>query len=102
MRITRREFAYGIAGTAIAVAASQTSPILERRVYARGSVLPPPGILERHGIRPVSVNGTEYWIAFASLEARTRAWDRFNTDDDWCAMRDAGSVRMEEIRVYPK
>ena len=100
MRITRREFAYGIAGTAFAAASAQPA-IHERRVYVPGSTLPPPEILSRHGIRPLSVKGAEYLIPFASLEARTRAWDRFNNDEDWCAMRDAGSVTLKEIRVYP-
>jgi hypothetical protein len=100
MRITRRDFAYGIAGTALAATAAQPK-IYERRVYAHGSTLPPQEILSRHGIRPLSVKGTEYLIPFASLEARTRAWDRLNTDEDWCALRDAGNVALEEIRVYP-
>lgn len=99
MRITRREFAYGIAGTALAAA---PPPIQERRVYAQGSTLPPLEILSRHGIRPLSVRGGEYLIPFVSLEARTRAWDRFNTDEDWCAMRDRGSVTLKEIQVYPR
>jgi hypothetical protein len=101
MRITRREFAYGIAATALAVSAAQPEQIYERRVYVSGSSLPPLEILRRHGIRPSSVKGSEYLIPFASLEARARAWDRFNTDDDWCAMRDAGSVTLKEIQIYP-
>jgi len=101
MRITRREFAYGVAGTAVAAAAAQRPLIYERRVYAPGSTLPPPEMLSRHGIRPVSVKGTEYLISFASFEVRTHAWDRFNTDDVWCAMRDAGSVTLKEIQIYP-
>lgn len=101
MRITRREFAYGIAGTALAATAAEPPLTYERRVYAEGSTLPPPEILSRHGIRPISVRGTEYLIPFASLEARTRAWDRFNTDDVWCAMRDAGRVALNEIQIYP-
>ena len=102
MRITRREFAYGVAGAALAATAAESPLLYERRVYAEGSTLPPPEILSRHGIRPVSVKGTEYLIPFASLEARTRAWDRFNTDDVWCAMRDAGSVALKEIQIYPQ
>ena len=100
--MTRREFAYGMAGTALAATAAAPPLIFERRVYAEGSTLPPPEILSRHGIRPVSVKGTEYLIPFASLEARTRAWDRFNTDDVWCAMRDRGSVTLNAIQVYPQ
>ena len=101
MRITRREFAYGIAGTAVATTAALPPPIYERRVYAPGSALPPREILSRHGIRPTSVSGTAYLIPFASLEARARAWDRFNTDDVWCALRDAGRVALKEIQIYP-
>ena len=101
MRITRREFAYGIAGTALAATAARLPLIYERRVYASGSILPPPEILTRHGIRPVSVKGTEYLITFASLEERTRAWDHFNNDESWCAMRDAGKVTLQEIQFYP-
>jgi hypothetical protein len=101
MRITRREFAYGIAGTALAATAAQHLLIYERRVYGPSSVLPPREILHRNGIRPLSIKGTEYLIPFASLEARTRAWDRFNNDDVWCAMRDAGSVTLKEIQVLP-
>jgi hypothetical protein len=101
MRITRREFAYGIAGTALAVTAAQPAQIYERRVYAPGSAVPPPEILRRHGIRPASVKGAAYLIPFASLEARARAWDGFNSDEDWWAIRDAGSVALEEIQVYP-
>jgi hypothetical protein len=102
MRMTRREFAYGMAGTALAATAAAPPLIFERRVYAEGSTLPPPEILSRHGIRPVSVKGTEYLIAFASIEARARAWDRFNTDEVWCAMRDRGSVTLNEIQIYPE
>jgi hypothetical protein len=101
MRITRREFAYGIAGAAVAATAAQPPQIYERRIYAPGSAHPPLEILRRHGIRPVSVKGAEYLIPFASLEARNRAWDRFNTDQDWCAIRDAGGVALKEISVYP-
>ena len=100
MRVTRREFAFGIVGTALAATAAEPL-ICERRVYAHGSTLPPPEILSRHGIRPLSIKGTEYLIPFASLEARTRAWDRFNTDDVWCALRDRGSVTLKEVQIYP-
>lgn len=102
MRITRREFAYGIAGTALAATAAGPPLIYERRVYARSSTLPPPEILRLHGIQPISVKDGEYLIPFASLEARTRAWDRFNNDDVWCAMRDRGNVALKEIQIYPQ
>ncbi|HSR06419.1 MAG TPA: hypothetical protein VLM42_04660 [Bryobacteraceae bacterium] len=101
MGITRREFAYGIAGIALAATAAEPPRIYERRVYTQGSTLPPPEILSRHGIRPLSVKGAEYLISFASLEARASAWDRFNTDDVWCEMRDRGNVTLQEIQIYP-
>jgi hypothetical protein len=103
MRISRRAFACGVAG--IAAAAFEAPVINERRVYAPGSTKPPLEILRRNGILPVSVkqtqDGTVYLIAFKSPEARVRAWDRFNADDAWCAIRDAGTVALEEISVYP-
>ena len=111
MRISRRQFACGIAGAAAfgsavaGPAAVVDQRIVERRIYALGSVLPPREVLQRHGIHPVSVkrqqNGTAYSIAFASAEARLKAWDRFNADEDWCVIRDAGTVALQEIKIYP-
>lgn len=49
-------------------------------------------------IRPTA-QGIEYQVAFTSLEARARAWDRFNCDPEWCALRATGSVRLREIVV---
>ena len=46
-------------------------------------------------------NGTAYTIWFASLEARVKAWDRFNTDEDWCVIRNGGTVALQEVQVYP-
>jgi hypothetical protein len=105
MRISRRQFACGIAGVAVMGSVTARPPgVVERRVYAPGSVLPPPEILRRNGIRPESIaraeDGTVYLIAFDTLEARVKAWDRFNADEDWCVIRDAGNVALQEIRVY--
>jgi hypothetical protein len=111
MRISRRQFACGIAGAAALGSRTARPPgvvdgrILERRIYALGSVLPPLEVLERHGIHPVSVKrrqyGVAYSISFASAEARVKAWDRFNADEDWCVIRDGGTVALREIQVYP-
>src|SRR5665213_2798283 len=112
MRISRRQFACGIAGAAARGSATDrqqpvvvNGSMIERRVYAHGSVLPPAEVLRRHGIRAVSMkrqqDGTAYSIPFDSAEARVKAWDRFNADDDWCALRDAGSVALQEVQVYP-
>jgi hypothetical protein len=106
MRISRRQFACGVAGvTALGWRTARPQAIVERRTYAPGSVLPPREVLQRHGIHAVSVkrqqNGIVYSISFASAEARVKAWDQFNADDDWCAIRDAGRVALQEIQVYP-
>jgi hypothetical protein len=111
MRISRRQFACGIAGVA-ALGSATARPavvvdqrIVERRIYALGSGLPPREVLQRHGIHPASVkrrqNGTAYSFSFASLEARVKAWDRFNADEDWRAIRDRGTVALQEVQVYP-
>jgi hypothetical protein len=104
MRISRRQFACGIAGAAaLGSVAARPPGVVERRSYAHGSVLPPLEVLQRHGIYPESVkrqqSGTAYSIAFDTLETRIKAWDRFNADEDWCALRDAGRVALQEIRV---
>jgi hypothetical protein len=111
MRINRRQFACGIAGVAALGSAAGRPPvavdrrIAERRIYASESVLPPRELLERSGIHPVSVkrqqNDTAYVISFASVEARVKAWDRFNADPEWCALRDTGPVALREVQVYP-
>lgn len=108
MRISRRQFAYGLAGVAslgsAAASDSNTAVWWERRVYSHGSALPPLRVLHRNRIRPVSMartsEGAVYLIAFATLEARVKAWDRFNNDEEWCAIRDAGSIALQEIQVY--
>ena len=106
MRISRRQFACGIAGVAaLGSATGRPSLVVERRIYAPGSVLPPPEILRRNGIQPRSIartdDGTVYLIAFDTLEARVKAWDRFNADQDWCVIRNAGTVALREVQVYP-
>ena len=110
MRVSRRAFALGLTSAAFAATAGAqpegsgaSPPILERRVYERKSPMPSRRLLIRNGIRPVSIRptaqGIEYQVAFTSLEARARAWDRFNCDPEWCALRATGSVRLREIVV---
>ncbi len=108
MRISRRHFTCGIVGAAaLGFAAGRTADrgIVERRIYAHGSVLPPLEVLQRHGIHPAAVKpqptGTIYVISFDSAEARVKAWDRFNTDEDWRTIRDAGTVALQEVQLYP-
>lgn len=111
MRISRRQFGCGLAGVAslatgvaaLGCATARPRGVAERRIYAPGSALPPPEILHRNGILTGSISGTEdgtvYVLAFDTLEARIKAWDRFNADEDWCAIRDTGAVALQEIRV---
>jgi hypothetical protein len=106
VRISRRQFACGIVGVAALGSATGRPPlVVERRIYAPSSVLPPPEILRRNGIRPRSIaridDGTVYLIAFDTLEARVKAWDRFNADQDWGVIRNAGTVALQELQVYP-
>src|SRR4051812_50149372 len=112
MRISRRDFAYGLAGGLAGVTAGASGSVVatasthaglwERRVYAHGSPLPSPESLRRSGIRPVSITrtpeGTAYLFPFVTREARAKAWDRFNTDEEWCSIRSQSSVVVREIQ----
>ena len=105
MNFSRREWTLGLAGIAMTGRASRPAQVLERRVYGYGSVLPPEGALHRSGIRRAwvrfALQGAEYGFTFDSLEARAQAWDRFNADPEWWALREAGGVRLSEITLYP-
>ena len=104
MRLSRRTLVFGLAATSLAGQATKEC-VWERRVYAAGSDVPPPAVLRRNGIHVESIRhtqrGAEYLIAFDSLASRSRAWDRFNTDPAWCAIRGQGNVRLHEIVVIP-
>jgi hypothetical protein len=39
----------------------------------------------------------EFRISFNSLAERTRAWDRFNSDPEWRALRSDGDVLLRKI-----
>ena len=77
--------------------------IFELRVYGSHPQAMQP-ILERHGICPAvcrhSATATACLIPFESLEARQRAWDAFNADPDWHALRAGGPVNVREISLY--
>ena len=108
MKITRRQFAVlGVAAPAGFLSANSretsgaSGQVFERRVYARSGVIPPSSVLRRAGMarfdRHEDERHVEFWIPFDSLGERTRAWDRFNCDPEWCALRARGDVRLEEI-----
>lgn len=108
----RRTFAQGRAKRSID---AERRTIVERRVYDRSGVVPPASVLRRCGLdrfhrhdEPPSAtlkSGTlspvTFLMLFASLEERARAWDRFNTDPEWCRLRESGPVRLQEISFPP-
>src|ERR1035438_6158563 len=104
MRLSRRAFGLALSASGFAFGTGTSRQVIERRVYGQGSVLPPRELLNRNGIRPASIRptprGVEFVIPFESLESRMQAWDRFNTDPEWYALRYAGNVRLTEIAVY--
>ncbi len=81
----------------------QLSPqkIVEQRIYSAESVMPPRSLLERHGVLVEAIRKdagrVEYVMRFDSLEARARAWDGFNSDAEWAALRQTGEVRVTDI-----
>jgi len=120
--VSRRQFARTLAGSAAVFAIGApialdaiVGPQLPRRLLVHGlstavglfelrvygshprAMLP---ILERHGIRPVLQRLGAYLIPFESLEGRQRAWDAFNVDPDWHALREVGPLRVKEISLY--
>lgn len=124
--LSRRQFAQVLAGSAAVFAMGGrivleaiVAPQLPRRLLVHGLSTAAglfefrvygthpramPAILERHGIRPVwqenSAIGTAYLIPFKSLEVRQRAWDAFNADPDWHALRAGAHVNLKEISLY--
>jgi hypothetical protein len=75
--------------------------IAERRVYDRAGVIPPASILGRCGFgryhRHDGAERVTFQFRFRSSLERARAWDRFNTDPEWLALREQGAVELEEI-----
>ena len=124
--VSRRQFAQVLAGSAAVFAMGGpvaldaiVAPRLPRRLLVHGLSTAAglfelrvygshpramPAILKRHGIRPAwrehSTIGTAYLIPFESLEARQRAWDAFNADPDWHALRAGAHVNLKEISLY--
>jgi hypothetical protein len=113
VKVTRRQFA-GFIGVATAACGSgageieatgggvrEIGTLVEQRVYDCAGVVPPDSVLRRCGIakfeRHAGERHVEYRIEFDSLAERTRAWDRFNCDPEWCALRAGGDVRLKEI-----
>jgi hypothetical protein len=84
--------------------ASRRAQFLEHRLYAPEAI-PPAALLKRNGLAPVAQDRTKdgeqlYVFGFESLEERCRAWDRMNTDPEWARIRESGTVRLRELRLY--
>ena len=104
MDLTRRKFGFllgvGPATLSAAMAASRQG-VVERRVYQNSGAVPPASLLGRCGMTVVRYEETpvdvELALFFPSREERVRAWDRFNSDAAWCALREGREVR--EVRL---
>jgi hypothetical protein len=113
MDVTRRHFGRTLSvaplllrpAFATSATSTNTDAVVERRVYDRAGAVPQVSILRRHGIRLVSFENTGsdvvLTVSFRSLAARVRAWDRFNSDPEWCALRESREVRLNEIAILP-
>jgi len=103
MHLSRRTFVFVLPTVGLAWRADAGRPVVERRTYGKGSLLPSRELLVRNGIRPTSIRqmpeGAEYAITFDSLEERAKAWDRFNSDPEWCKLRARGAIQVVEIAI---
>ena len=103
MSISRRAFVLSLPLAGLATAGTTRGRIVEKRTYSLAGIAPPPVLLARNGFDLVSVKrtrlGAEYTLAFASLEARAQAWDRFNTDPQWCALLEKSGVQLLGISL---
>jgi hypothetical protein len=107
MDLTRRQFGIllGISPAALspAMAAASRDRIVERRVYESAGAAPPASVLRRCGITVVRYEETpahvELVMHFPSLEERVRGWDGFNSDPEWCALREGREVRLVGMAI---
>ncbi|HEV2199021.1 MAG TPA: hypothetical protein VGR73_04310 [Bryobacteraceae bacterium] len=105
--MSRRQFVFVLAAApaarlpALAQGKAEPRTIVEQRVYDRAGVIPPDFVLRRSGIqwftRRDEPGRVTFLTRFASPVARARAWDRCNTDSEWCALRESGAVLLKEI-----
>ena len=98
MRISRRRFVVAVPAMGLALSAKPRERIVERRTYGAQSLLPSCELLRRNGIGEVEIQratlGFEYVLRFQSLDARVRAWDRVNTDPEWCTLRERQPIEL--------
>jgi hypothetical protein len=103
VHLSRRTFVLVLPTLGLALRPSFGAKVVERRTYGKKSSLPSRELLARNDIRIASVRqtplGTEYAIAFDSLEERAKAWDRFNSDPEWCELRAGGAIQVVNIAI---
>ena len=106
MLITRRQFGFAWAAASVATRpahAAEAGAVIERRVYHRAGAVPSRALLEQCGLRILAHESsgmfTTLTLAFPSAADRTRAWDRFNTHPEWCALRAVREVRLHHLAL---
>ena len=70
----------------------------ELRTYAGSANME--GIFARAGLRAHRVGRMRFLIPFDSLEQRSQAWDRFNSDSEWALVR--GGLRLTGMTIFVK
>jgi len=117
--VTRRAFAAALTGAAAAVegshiileavygarlptrlrvsrALASNARYFELRAYAGSVDLQ--GIFARAGLRTHALGPMRFLIPFDSLEQRSQAWDRFNSDPEWARVR--AQLRLVETTIF--
>ena len=100
--MTRRLFVAALAGAA----AARGDDVVLQAVYGanlpatlrvRGLALPLRKFYERRVYRGPS-GEQSYLIPWDSMEQRSRAWARLNSDSEWARLR--GQARLTEVTIY--
>ena len=68
----------------------------ELRTYAGSADIE--GIFARARLRAHRLGRMRFLIPFDSLEQRSQAWDRFNSDSEWALVR--GGLRLTGMTIY--
>ena len=70
----------------------------ELRTYAGSADME--GIFARAGLCAHRLGPMQFLIPFDSLEQRSQAWDRFNSDSEWALVR--GGLRLTGMTIFVK
>jgi hypothetical protein len=80
----------------VPTALASSARYFELRAYAGSADLQ--GIFARAGLRPHALGPMRFLIPFDSLEQRSHAWDRFNSDLEWARVR--AQLRLVETTIF--